>query len=61
VCAALPDRTQSSKFAAVTAKITGALRSAEVHTFVVAGHIPHVTPPGVYTELTTGFIPGHSS
>jgi pimeloyl-ACP methyl ester carboxylesterase len=48
-------------FAPVVSKIAGALRTAEGHTFVGAGHIPHVTHPDIYTELITGFIRRHSS
>ena len=46
-------------FAPVIAKIADALPTAEVQTIVGAGHIPHVTHPDLYTELTNGFIRSH--
>ncbi len=43
-------------FAPVVSMIAGVLPTAEVHTFLGAGHIPHVTHPDGYIEVTTEFI-----
>jgi pimeloyl-ACP methyl ester carboxylesterase len=48
-------------FAPVVSKIAAALLDAERHTFSGAGHVPHVTHPDDYIEVTCRFIGKHAS
>lgn len=48
-------------FASVVSKIVDVLPAAEIHTFSGAGHIPHVTHPEDYIEITTDFIGKNAS
>lgn len=43
-------------FAPVVAKLADSLPAAAVHTFLGAGHIPHVTHANAYIEATIDFI-----
>jgi pimeloyl-ACP methyl ester carboxylesterase len=43
-------------FAPVASKIADVLPRVETHTFTGAGHIPHVTHPDAYIQVTTEFI-----
>ncbi|MFI7410055.1 alpha/beta fold hydrolase [Streptomyces sp. NPDC049627] len=43
-------------FAAIIARLSGALPQARTHAFPGAGHIPHVTHPDAYAERVIGFV-----
>jgi pimeloyl-ACP methyl ester carboxylesterase len=43
-------------FSPIVRKLAGAIGAAEVHTYLDAGHAPHLTHPSDYLDVVRGFL-----